>query len=111
MPELFLSIFFAYRNSLIAKAKGLNTVWWVFATVLAFLFCEFLAIGFVVGMFYRGAMQPDAITAYLFGHPVHVVFIYFAAVGGCLFVRYMLERAQSRKQMPDPEEEEQEPGE
>jgi hypothetical protein len=91
MPELFLSIYFAYKNSLIAKAKGLNTVLWVFITILAFLFAEIIGVGLVMAFFYRGGNNPEAVKEFLFSHPLQVVFIYFTAIGGCLFVRYVLE--------------------
>ena len=91
MHELFLSIYFAYKNSLIAKAKGLNTVLWVFITIFAFLVAEVIGVGLVMAFFYRGGNDPGAVKAFLFSHPLQIVFIYFTAIGGCLFVRYVLE--------------------
>ncbi|MCD6063843.1 MAG: hypothetical protein K0R82_1754 [Flavipsychrobacter sp.] len=95
MPELLLSIYFSYKNALIAKAKGLNTIIWVFLTLLAFLAGEFIAIAMVIGLFYRGPFNQTAVLEYLFTHPIHVIFIYFTAIGGCLLIRYILEKSQS----------------
>lgn len=104
MPELLLSLYFSYKNALIAKAKGFNTVIWVLFTLLAFLAGEFLAIAIVMALFYRGPLDPKLAIAYMFEHPIHIIFVYFTAVGGCLFIRYILERMRSN--LPEPPKEE-----
>lgn len=109
MPELLLSIYFSYKNALLAKAKGLNTIAWVLLTLVGFLVGEIIAIGMVIGLFYKGPVADQkAMLAYLFDHPIHIVFIYFTAVGGCLLVRYILERMKGNTPVVTDEEAEEE---
>ncbi|WP_276133781.1 hypothetical protein [Polluticoccus soli] len=101
MPELLLSIFFSYKNAQIAKTKGLNTIIWVLLTLLAFFTGELIAGTIAIALFYSGPLDQKSVADFVFIHPtpLRVIFIYFTGVGGCLFIRYILE--QMRGNLPE----------
>lgn len=95
MFELGLSIFCSYRNAQLAKRKGQNTVIWVIITLVAFFISYLIGFMLMVGMFYRGPLEQNALIAFMLDHPLLVVTIMFFGLGGYLLIRYILER------MPD----------
>ncbi len=107
MFELILSFYLAYKNSLKAKSKGLNGWFWAIMTFVSFMFT--FSIGCVVVVFgmlgknvdieQLSSTDPDvrlAVTKQLVelfnANPLHVITIDLFAIGGYLFVRYLLEK-------------------
>jgi hypothetical protein len=92
MIEIILCIYLAYKNSLIAKVKGLSSRLWAVLTVVAALTGEAIAYGIIYNAFYNGPKVWDTFFASLTTHPIHLIFVAFCGIGGCLFIRYLLEQ-------------------
>mgnify|MGYP001473011198 CR=1 FL=1 len=97
MFELLLSIFCAYRNAILAKQKGQNTIVWGIITVVAFFITYSIGGGILVTIMYKGPMQPEAISEYILSKPVLGVTLMFFGLGGYLLTRYILEKMQNVK--------------
>lgn len=95
MFEILLGIFCAYRNALLAKQKGQNTVVWVLITLAAFLVAYMIGAVALVSVLYKGPYEQTAMMEYLQTHPLLVTTVMFFGLGGYLLIRYILEK------MPD----------
>lgn len=99
MFELGLSIFCSYRNAQLAKRKGQNTVIWVIITLVAFFISYMIGFMLMVGMFYRGPLEQNALITFMIDHPLLVVTIMFFGLGGYLLIRYILEKMPDAKKV------------
>lgn len=45
-----------------------------------------------IAMFYKGSMDQVAITKYLYDSPSRIILVMLGGIGGCLMVRYILEK-------------------
>jgi len=104
---IFLIVYMAYRNGLIAKLKGKNQVLWVLLTLVAFWMFASLG-GFIVLQIlistgqinatdYKAASETadklnDLLTPFLISNPIHIITIMAFGMGGYLLVRYILEK-------------------
>lgn len=95
MIELALGIYCSYRNALLARRKGQNTVAWVLITLVSYFILYFITFMVLVLAMYRGPMAQEPLFAYLQQHPLMQVTFMVCGLGGYLFARYLLER------MPD----------
>jgi hypothetical protein len=112
MLGIFLVIYLAYRNGLVAKLKGKNTTGWVLLTVVSYLFCYVL--GFVVVLIIlinNGQLDINSMNAIqgskanmdaanqfvqiVSNNYIHLLTMEAFGLGGYLLIRYFLER------MPD----------
>ena len=98
MFELLLSIFCAYRNALLAKQKGQNTIVWGIITVVAFFITYSVGGAILIAILYKGPMQPEALSEYILSKPVLSITLMFFGLGGYLLTRYILERMPTAKQ-------------
>lgn len=99
--QYILAIILGYRNGLIAKRKGKNTILWIFLTVLGYFIGEVIGTALVATFFYGGKMEPKELALFIMDDPTRSFFIFFSGLGGYLFIYYLLSR------MPDkPKEEE-----
>lgn len=95
---LLICIFFAYRNGLLAKQKGQNTVVWVIISIVAFFIAYIAGTLLMVALFYRGPIDPSArqaLESFLTGNPIRVLSLMMSGIGGYLLIHYILSR------MPD----------
>ena len=114
MFELILSFYFAYKNSVRAKAKGLNAFLWAAVTMVSFFVafsigCMVVVYGFfnkVVDLSLLSSDDPEvrmAITKQfveLFSaNPLHIITIDVFAIGGYLLIRFLLERKPEKKEV------------
>lgn len=110
MFGIFLIIYLAYRNSLLAKIKGQNPIVWVLLTIASY-FMGYVIGGVVVLMILINdglitltdvSKNPQAmdgmakqITQALGDKPIHLISMELFGIGGYLLIRFLLER------MPD----------
>ncbi|MEI8279889.1 MAG: hypothetical protein WCG87_09005 [Bacteroidota bacterium] len=91
-----LLVYFCYSNGNKAKARGLNSALWIFFTVIGFtvgLFLGAIIVTMILMSKYGILKQSDIIALADKGALTwHITFMMFAAVGGYLFIRYLLER-------------------
>ena len=105
MLELFLLFYLGYRNSIKAKAKGLNGLAWAFATGFSFLLSYFLGVVIVLVFFLKNKINLETasgnaqyndiatqLTDEFKSNPVLLLTIYGFGFGGYLFVRYVLDQ-------------------
>ncbi len=97
MFELLLSIFCAYRNALVAKQKGQNTIVWGIITVVAFFITYSVGGAILIAILYKGPMQPEALSEYILSKPVLSITLMFFGLGGYLLTRYILEKMKDTK--------------
>ena len=90
--QYILAIILGYRNGLIAKRKGKNTILWVFLTVLGYFIGEVIGTALIAIFFYGGKMEPQELTLYIMDDPTRSFFIFFCGLGGYLFIYYLLSR-------------------
>lgn len=94
---LGLSIFCSYRNALLAKRKGQNTVLWVFITMVVFWLFFSIGSALLIVVSYRGVLQPEALISYINSKPLMPMAFMLFGLGGYLFIRYLLERMPDKK--------------
>lgn len=97
MAELLLSIFFAYRNAMLAKTKGQNTVVWVIITIVTFFLAYGIGGGILISILYKGPLERDTLISFLLNSPILLITILFFGVGGYLLIRYILEKMPDKK--------------
>ena len=113
MFDLILLTYLAYRNNVLAKQKEQNGLAWAFYTVVAYI------VGLILGMFVvlvyfckdvfninqlsaldakSRAVAIQQIQQYFYDHPLDIITYELFAVGGYLFVRYLLDRKPGKKE-------------
>lgn len=113
MFEIFLLVYLAFRNSVRAKAKGLNNWVWAGVTVVSFLTSLFIGCFIVVFNFCADKVNLDQLTStdplvraagskelidVLNANPLHVFTIELFGIGGYLLIRYILDNKPDKKQ-------------
>jgi hypothetical protein len=110
MLDLLIAILFGINNSRRAKAKGQNPTLWIFITVVATMFGEFIGNVVVLMFFNHNIVDVKAFLAgketvsqfeqqylTLFNDLSHAIFVLLCAFGGYLLIRYILERMPDKK--------------
>ncbi len=105
MGLIFVLIWGCFRSYVRAKLTNLNPTFWVMMTAVSVIIAWFLGAVIVVSMMLMQdpllremltAQQPDqdAVVKYLSGKNLIVseIFIFVAALGGYLFIRYLMTR-------------------
>lgn len=95
MLEILISIFFGYRNALLAKQKGQNTVVWVLISIIAFFLLYIFVQVTMILLMHGLPKDPYEVRDFILAHPMLYVTSLFGGIGGFLLVRYILEK------MPD----------
>ena len=113
MFELILLVYLAYRNSVKAKLKGQNPVFWGFITVLAYLSAMVIGLMIVIYWFCKDALDVNAFSSLdvktrevaaqrlvlaLSGNQLHILTVELFGVGGYLLVRYILDKKPDKKE-------------
>ncbi len=113
MFEIILLAYLAFRNSVRAKLKGLNSLFWAVMTVISFLFTLFVGCLIVVFNFCADAVNLEQLSStdpniravaskqlveVLNSNPLHVFTIELFGIGGYLLIRYILERKPNKNQ-------------
>ncbi len=111
--ELILLTYLCYRNSVKARLKGKNPVAWVIFTIIAYFVAMMIGMMFVIFNFCRDAVDmnqlssPDKgtreaasqrIVQAVSGNTLHYITVELIALGGYLFVRYLLDRIPDKKE-------------
>jgi hypothetical protein len=94
---VLLVVFLAYKNNLLAKRKGQNSIVWVFITILAFFIGEIIGGMIMLLLFYKGEYTIEGLQAFM-TNPVRMLILPAAGMGGYLLIRYILERMPDVKQ-------------
>lgn len=92
---LIFCVYLSFRNALLAKRKGQNTVVWVLITVVAFFLASAIGVAIVLALFYRGPLEPQALQDFWVDDPLRDITSVFAGIGGYMLMKYLLDR------MPD----------
>lgn len=112
MVEILLLSFFALRNGMRARMKGVSPFLWALITVGAYFAMMMLGTLIVIVYFCRDVINVNQF-AYMDSksrelavvqlqqvfntHPLHVVTVELFGIGGYLFVRYLLDRKPTKK--------------
>ena len=99
--DLLFSLLLAILNGRRAQQKGLKGLQWGVYTFLLFMLFEIVSGAFVMLYFYKGALTPDAVTAYLISHPIHTFFMWFCGLGGYLLMRYRIDKIAAQRPPQD----------
>ena len=93
---LFAIVYFSYTNSRIARSKGRHPIYWILYTILGFFVAMFIGAIIVSTMLVMkyGILTKEqmVVLAQKGAMEWHFVFMLFISIGGCLFVRYLIER-------------------
>lgn len=104
---IFLILYMAYRNGLIAKLKGKNQVLWSLLTLVSYWICSGIGALVVMIILIRshqitqadiervsGSQKAvnDLIMPLMLDNPIHFITIMVFGLGGYLLVRFILER-------------------
>lgn len=113
MLELVLIGYLAFRNSVRARQKGLNSFLWASITVICFLFAFSIGLGFVAVNFlsdtvnFQHLSSPDLkirteaaqqLVDNFSRNPLHYMTVELFGIGGYLLIRYILDRKPNKKQ-------------
>ncbi|XZF14109.1 hypothetical protein ACTHGU_20210 [Chitinophagaceae bacterium MMS25-I14] len=99
MIDILIILYYAWRNSRRAQAKGQNGIVWGLITFVAFFFFEIAGTVLSVFFFYKGPMTFDALQRYMQNLPaITAIFIFISGLGGYLLIRYILDRMPDKPQ-------------
>ena len=94
---LIFCVYLSYRNALLAKRKGRNTVAWVLITLLAFFIGSAIGVAIVLSLFYNGPIDMEALQQFWLDNPLRELTSIFAGIGGYMLVKYFLDRMPDKK--------------
>jgi hypothetical protein len=93
---LIFCVYLSFRNALLAKRKGQNTVVWVLITAVAFFLASAIGVAIVLALFYQGPLEAKALQSFWLDDPLREITSVFAGIGGYLLIRYLLDRMPDR---------------
>ena len=115
--EIFILVALVFSNNKKAKQKGQNTVLWSVLTVVAYLIFYVIGMVIVMAFFCKGvvdinlAVSNDMVNINarsqqlaqqweqaITDRPVRELLVFLFGFGGCLLIRYILDRMPDKKE-------------
>lgn len=99
MLDIIVLFFLLKKIGAIAKEKGVGSVKWKILTVLFWFIFESIGVDMALAWYGFGEMKNvTQLTNIIIANPGIMLFAYFCAFGGYLFIRFLLERKPDQQQ-------------